>query len=41
MKIAEACEKTIVWWKRLLEEVQYVLRTISCPDCKKAMVCVL
>jgi hypothetical protein len=25
----------------LLEEVQYVLRTIGRPNCKKAMICVL
>jgi hypothetical protein len=41
MRLLNRPALTIVTGLRLLEEVQYVLRAISHPNCKKAMVCVL
>jgi hypothetical protein len=41
MRLLDRPSRAIVTGLRLLEEVQYVLRTISRPDCKKAMICVL
>jgi hypothetical protein len=41
MRLLDRPAWTIVIGLRLLEEVQYVLRTIGLPNCKKAMICVL
>jgi uncharacterized RDD family membrane protein YckC len=41
MRLLDCLAWTIVIGLRLLEEVQYVLRAIGRPNCKKAMICVL
>jgi hypothetical protein len=41
MRLLNRPARTIVTGLRLLKEAQYVLRAISRPNCKKAMICVL
>jgi len=41
MRLLNRPARMIVTGSRLLEEVQYMPRAISRPNCKKAMICIL